>query len=82
MELVLLCQQVADLIGADPREIVFTSGATEANNMAIKVYYGIPTSNESAMCLMYRVWDTFTRPKRSISSQFKRLISDEFSRLF
>ncbi len=41
-------EQVAALVGADPASIVFTSGGTEANNMALK---GLPVTAERPLLL-------------------------------
>ena len=40
--------QVAALVGADPREIVWTSGATEADNLAIR---GLPISTKKKVVI-------------------------------
>ena len=58
--------QVAALIGASAREVVFTSGATESNNLAIK---GIAESHrERGDHLM-----TVTTEHKSVIDSFKRL---------
>ena len=45
--------QVASIINADPKEIVFTSGATEANNLAIKgvAHFYKDTKNHIITCV-------------------------------
>ncbi|MGF1572048.1 MAG: cysteine desulfurase family protein [Sumerlaeia bacterium] len=43
-------EQVADLVGAAAREVVFTSGATEANNLALLGFFG--ALRERGGCLL------------------------------
>ncbi|KAA3677204.1 cysteine desulfurase [Paragonimus westermani] len=53
-------KKVADLINADPKEVIFTSGATESNNIAIKgvaSFYspqkkGIVTTQKEHKCVL------------------------------
>lgn len=83
--------QVASLIGADPKEIIFTSGATESNNLAIKGVAGflkekkrhIITAQTDHKCvldscryLQSRGWDVTYLPVSSTGLVDLELLAD------
>jgi len=62
-------RSVANLIGAAPDEIVFTSGGTEANNMAIKGVVGTASLQAKHVITTAIEHDAVLRPVRFLKSQ-------------
>lgn len=62
-------KSVADLIGANPKEIVFTSGATEANNQAIKGAWNAPSRGGGHIITSAIEHDAVLRTVRYLKTQ-------------
>ncbi len=77
--------QVADLIGADEAEIVFTSGATESNNLAIKGALGMYGEKGTHLVTCQTehnaVLDPFRKLDKAGVAQATFLPPDEFGRV-
>lgn len=61
--------QVADLIGASAKEIVFTSGATEANNLALKGAVGSPGMNGDRIVTLVTEHHSVLDPCRRLEAE-------------
>lgn len=74
-------EQVAALLGANPKEVVFTSGATEANNLAIKgaaeMYERKPAGQTNRGHIV-----TCTIEHKAVLDPVKRLVKEGFDATF
>ena len=66
-------RQVADLIACDPREVYFTSGATESNNLAIKGVVDAYTSRPAHIVTAATEHRAVLDPCRRLEAQGARL---------
>ena len=73
--------QVASLLGAQPKEVVFTSGATEANNLAIKgaaqMYEKAPAGSDKRGHII-----TAVHEHKAVLDPVKRLMKEGFEATF
>jgi cysteine desulfurase len=65
--------QVASLVNADPREIIWTSGATESNNLAIKGAAGFYAERGTKLCST-PVANSSAKGSRSLTSTCKKMV--------
>lgn len=74
-------EQVASLLGAQPKEVVFTSGATEANNLAIKgaacMYEKAPAGSANRGHII-----TAVHEHKAVLDPVKRLMKEGFDATF
>lgn len=56
-----IMQQVAKLIGADPKEVIFTSGATESNNISLKGVARFYKNKKKHIITTQTVWRSLIR---------------------
>ena len=66
-------RQVADLIGADAKEIFFTSGATESNNLAIKGVANFYGKEKNHIITIATEHKCVVNSVRDLSYQFKQM---------
>ena len=61
-------KQVADLIGASPKEVFFTSGATECNNIAIKGVGNFNKAKKNHIITLQKVLEAAIKPTTCLVS--------------
>lgn len=75
---------IAEIIGAEPCEIIFTSGGTESNNLAIQGYCRTRNNKEDSLLISKIEHDSVLRPCMMLEKEgwdFNTLLTDSSGKL-